>query len=125
MRRRIAVVDDDADSRLLVQVMLEDAYVLDVYETGSAALAGMVAAPPDLVLLDLSLPDLEGTEVLRRIRGNAVLHGLRVVALTAQSIRGDRERYLGMGFNGYLTKPITGDGQLLPVIERLLAGRAA
>ena len=67
-RHRIAVVEDNPDNRLLLQALLEDRYDIDEYEDGPSALAGLAAAAPALVLLDISLPGMDGSEVLRRIR---------------------------------------------------------
>jgi two-component system, cell cycle response regulator DivK len=120
---RIALVEDNADNRLLARAILEDRYDVDEYENGAAALAGMKDAPPALVLLDISLPGMDGTEVLTHIRGDDVLGTLPVVALTAHAMAGDREKYLGLGFDAYVTKPIVDEQLLLDEIERLLQDR--
>ena len=125
MKQRIAVVEDSADNSMLVRVMLEDAYELEIYETGTEGLIRISASRPDLVLLDLSLPDIGGREVLLRIRANPALTGLPVIALTAQAIRGDRLNYIALGFDGYLCKPVTHDAELYEVIRRLLPLRVA
>ena len=117
---RIALVEDNADNRLLVHAILEDLYEIDDYESGSEALAGLQARPPSLVLLDISLPAMDGTEVLKRMRANSRLSTIPVVALTAHAMAGDRERFLGMGFDAYVTKPIIDDSGLRAEIERLL-----
>lgn len=117
---RIALVEDNADNRLLVHAILEDLYEIDEYETGSDALAGLRAKPPSLVLLDISLPAMDGTEVLRRLRADQHLRTLPVIALTAHAMAGDREKFLDMGFDAYVTKPIIDESVLLAEIERLL-----
>lgn len=118
--RRIAVVEDNADNRLLVRAILEDSYVIIEFETGSAALAGLKDSGPDLILLDISLPEMDGTEVLRAIRADSALRDLPVIALTAHAMAGDRERFLAEGFDDYLTKPIMDENVLIRSIERLL-----
>lgn len=123
--RVIAVVEDNADNRLLVDAILGDRYVLCEYATGSDALAGMAASRPDLVLLDVSLPGMDGLEVLARIRLAPALRGVPVVALTAHAMAGDRERYLSAGFDGYVPKPIVDERALIDVVERLLARGAS
>lgn len=120
--KTIAVVEDNPDNRLLVQVMLEPAYHIAEYETGVAALAGIQKNIPDLVLLDVSLPEMDGTEVLRRIRADARLQKLPVIALTANAMSGDREKYLAAGFDDYVAKPIVDEAVLLGAIQRHLAG---
>jgi len=119
----IAVIEDNADNRLLIDAMLGDLYLLDEYATGTEALAGMPVRPPALVLLDVSLPGMDGVEVLAGIRRNAVLQDVPVVAVTAHAMAGDRERYLAAGFDGYVPKPIVDEHVLIDTIERLLPGR--
>jgi len=119
-RRRIAVVEDNPDNRLLVQAILEDRYDLSEYETGSEAVAGLAADRPDLVLLDISLPEMDGTEVLQWIRLQEGLKDVPVVALTAHAMTGDRDKFLREGFDDYVTKPILDEAVLLETIERWL-----
>jgi two-component system cell cycle response regulator DivK len=118
--KTIAVVEDNADNRLLLSAMLAGQYRVVEYTTGPEALAGMRRGRPDLVLLDISLPGMDGTELLRHIRAEPALHGLPVVALTAHAMAGDRERYLGLGFDHYLAKPIVDEADLLGALARLL-----
>jgi two-component system cell cycle response regulator DivK len=116
----VAVVEDNADNRLLLQAILGDRFDLEEYENGADALRAIEAKRPDLVLLDISLPDMDGTEILQRIRANASLRDLPVIALTAHAMTGDRERFLAAGFDDYITKPIIDETQLFSSIERLL-----
>ena len=120
MSARIAVIEDNPDNRLLVQALLEDLYELTEYETGTEAVDGLADDRPDLVLLDISLPEMDGTEVLAWIREQEALEGLPVIALTAHAMAGDREKYLSLGFDDYLTKPIVDEAVLLETIERWL-----
>lgn len=119
-RPRLAVVEDNPDNRLLLSALLEDAYELDEYVDGTEALAGIPARPPALVLLDISLPGMEGPEVLRRLRADPALAAIPVIALTAHAMAGDRERYLGLGFDSYVTKPIVDESLLFTAIQELL-----
>lgn len=121
MKARIALVEDNADNRLLVQAILEDLYDVDEYETGASALVGLEDQRPDLVLLDISLPGMDGTEVLATIRRNDGLKDLPVIALTAHAMAGDREKYLGLGFDDYITKPILDESVLIETIEKWLS----
>lgn len=118
--KKIAVVEDNPDNRLLVQVILEQFYQVVEYESGPAALEGLPKENVDLVLLDISLPEMDGTEVLRRLRADERLRALPVIALTAHAMSGDREKYLAAGFNEYVTKPIVDENILLDAIQRLL-----
>jgi CheY-like chemotaxis protein len=118
--RTIAVVEDNADNRLLLQAILDGAYTLVEYDNGVDALAGLSASLPELVLLDISLPGMDGNEILARIRADERLRHLPVIALTAHAMSGDREKYLAAGFNDYITKPIVDETILLGAIARWL-----
>ncbi len=120
----VAVVEDNADNRLLLQAILDGLYDVVEYENGVDALAGLAAKLPDLVLLDISLPGMDGNEILARIRADEQLRRLPVIALTAHAMAGDREKYLAAGFNDYITKPIVDETLLLRAIETwIVAGR--
>ncbi len=124
MTPKIAVVEDNLDNRLLVQAILDDRYEISEYENGMEVLDGLPDNIPDLVLLDISLPGMDGTEVLEWIRSQEALRDLPVIALTAHAMSGDREKYLEMGFDEYVTKPIVDEEVLVGAIERLLAKSA-
>lgn len=102
----ILIADDRASSRELLRVILERVGY-DVLEAadGEAALDLIRTGAPDLVLLDLQMPKLDGLAVLQAVRGEARFARLPVVALTASAMRGDRERILEAGFTGYVAKP--------------------
>jgi two-component system cell cycle response regulator DivK len=119
-RKRIAVVEDNRDNRLVIRAIVDGRYDLIEYGTGADALAGIRRDPPDLVLLDISLPAMDGTEVLRRLRDDPALAGLPVIALTAHAMRGDRERLFAAGFDEYVAKPIIDEEGLLAAIEHWL-----
>ena len=116
----VAVVEDNSDNRLLVRAMLEDDYDIDEYENGADALQGFRRRQPALILLDISLPGMDGGQVLAAIRVDAALRALPVVALTAHAMAGDREKYLSAGFDDYVAKPIVDERVLLGTIERLM-----
>lgn len=117
----VAVVEDNADNRLLLQAILDGLYDVVEYENGVDALAGLSAKLPDLVLLDISLPGMDGNEILARIRADERLRKLPVIALTAHAMAGDREKYLTAGFNDYITKPIVDETLLLNAMEKWIA----
>ena len=124
MKPKIAVVEDNLDNRLLVQAILDDEYEISEYESGQEVLDGLADNVPDLVLLDISLPGMDGTEVLQWVRSQDDLKRLPVIALTAHAMAGDREKYLQMGFDEYVTKPIVDEDVLLGAIQRLLTRSA-
>ncbi|MCH7562389.1 MAG: response regulator [Gemmatimonadetes bacterium] len=121
MKLRIAVVEDNPDNRMLVEAILDEVYDIVEFETGRQAVAELVEAEPDLILLDISLPEMDGTEVLEWIREQESLAALPVIALTAHAMAGDREKYLNLGFDDYLTKPIIDETVLMGAIERCLS----
>jgi CheY-like chemotaxis protein len=118
--KTLALVEDNKDNRLLIQAFLSDKYAIVEYENGPAALEGIAASVPDLVLLDISLPGMDGLEILKRLRAEERFRTLPIIALTAHAMTGDRERFLGAGFNDYIAKPIVDEGLLHAAIERLL-----
>ncbi len=120
MSHKVAVVEDNPDNRMLVQALLEDRYDLSEYETGVEAVEGLPDDIPDLVLLDISLPEMDGTEVLAWLRTQDALKDIPVIALTAHAMAGDREKYLSIGFDDYVTKPIVDEDVLIDAIERCL-----
>jgi CheY-like chemotaxis protein len=120
----IALVEDNPDNRLLVRVLLEDQYRIEEYETGTAAIDAFGAWVPDLVLLDISLPGMDGPEVLERMKADPRLRNVPVIALTAHAMAGDREKFLGQGFDDYVTKPIVDPTALMDAISRGLASQS-
>jgi CheY-like chemotaxis protein len=122
--KKIAVVEDNPDNRLLVRVILDSLYEVTEYETGSSALEGLQNNLPDLVLLDVSLPEMDGTEVLRRIRNDARLRELPVIALTAHAMATDRDKFLAAGFDDYVSKPIIDENLLLDAIKAKLSAKS-
>jgi len=120
MNATIAIVEDSADSRLLLNAILDGIYELREYESGAAALEGMSHDVPELVLLDISLPGMDGLEVLRRMKQHPRLAHVPVVALTAHAMNGQRETYLAAGFDEYVAKPIVDEEELLGTIRRCM-----
>src|SRR5437667_12123101 len=100
--KKIAVVEDNPDNQLLVRAILSEQYDVTSYETGQAALEGLPKDQTDLVLLDISLPEMDGNEVLRRIRADPALGQVRGVALAAHAGAGERARCPGDGSRDYV-----------------------
>ena len=122
-RGRIALVEDNEDNRLLARVVLGERFTVEEYATGVEALAGIAHSRPDLVLLDVSLPGMDGLEVLAALRRIPDLGGLPVVALIAHAMPGDREHLFAAGFDDYVSKPILDPPGLMRRIERLLGDK--
>lgn len=123
-RATIAVVEDNEDNRLLMRALLEERFHVREYPDGSSALAGVLEVQPDLVLLDLALPGMDGLEVMRRLRALAD-RPLIIVAVTAHAMLGDRERLLEAGFDHYASKPIVEADRFLDTLGSLIEGREA
>lgn len=92
-------MEDNADTRLLLHAILEELYDIVMYTTGFEALEGLRKESPDLILLDISLPGMDGLEVLTHLRADSRLSSLPVIALTAHAMTGDREKYVAAGFS--------------------------
>ena len=120
MNPRVAVVEDNPDNRMLVEALLEDRYDLAEYETGIDAVEGLPHNIPELILLDISLPEMDGTEVLAWLKTHEKLKDVPVIALTAHAMAGDREKFLSIGFDEYVIKPILDEDLLIDAIERCL-----
>jgi CheY-like chemotaxis protein len=117
---RILVADDNAASRELIREVLEvSGYEVVEAADGQEAVSRARESPPDLALVDIQMPRLDGFGVLRELRADPRLSGLNIVALTAFAMQGDRERALEAGFDGYITKPVD-IAALRREIEKLL-----
>jgi CheY-like chemotaxis protein len=116
--KTLLVVDDEPANVELIRMIVEDA-ALEVRfvsaRNGEEALARVREATPDLVLMDLMMPVLDGWEATRRLKADPATARIRVVALTAQAMPGDRAHALAAGCDDYITKPID-----VRMIRRLL-----
>jgi two-component system cell cycle response regulator DivK len=106
--RRILVVEDNPLNLKLVRDVLRFAgHVVMEAHSGEEGLSVLHEVPPDLVLMDLQLPGIDGAETLRRMRQGGLAPDVPVVAVTAFAMAGDRERAALAGFDGYIEKPIS------------------
>lgn len=107
-RERIAIVEDDPDLATTLGIALErEGFLVSCYLTGREGLEGILGSPPDLVLLDLNLPDLDGLSVCREVRGTSAVHDLPIIMLTARVEESDRVLGLDLGADDYVTKPFS------------------
>jgi two-component system, cell cycle response regulator DivK len=102
----LIVEDNEKNMKLFRDVLMASGHRTLEASTGGQAVELATAHSPDLVLMDIQLPDIGGVEALGRLRADERTASLPVVALTAQAMDGDRERFLAAGFNGYLSKPV-------------------
>jgi len=120
--KSILVVEDVELNRDLLAQLLEDDYRLLFASDGEAALALAAADRPDLILMDLSLPVMDGWEAMRRLKADAALASIPVIALSAHAMKSHEDRARESGCDDFLTKPID-DALLFAAIERFLAPR--
>jgi two-component system cell cycle response regulator DivK len=104
--RILVVEDNEKNMKLFRDVLVATGYRTLEATTGIQAVDMASEHMPDLVLMDIQLPDLDGVQALHRLRADARTARIPVLALTAQAMRGDRERFLAAGFDGYLSKPV-------------------
>ena len=117
---RILHVEDNSDNRMLVRRVLEaEGYEVVEASNGTQALACLDSQAIDLALMDINMPDIDGYTLATRIRGTPRFASLPILAMTANVMRGDRERSLQAGCDGYIQKPIDID-MLSYQLERFL-----
>ena len=122
MPRAWVVEDNDVNFELVDFLLGEAGWSIERARDGAELvrlLAG--AASPDVVLLDMNLPDVSGTELAARLRAHARLGRVPIVALTAHAMRGDRERFLAAGCDAYVAKPIDAR-ELMATLDSFLGG---
>ncbi len=106
----ILYIEDNPENRLLVRRVLEsEGYTVVEATDGPAGLEAARQSPPDLILLDINLPEIDGYQMVGRLRSVPGLSTVPIIALTANVMRGDRERTLAAGCDGYIQKPIDVD----------------
>ncbi|MDY0744299.1 CHASE domain-containing protein [Paucibacter sp. R3-3] len=121
-RRRIVYIEDNEMNAELMRGALEQRPLIDlqVFETGLAGLEAVLAAPPDLLLLDMQLPDIDGLDVLRRLRARWPAQTLPVVVVSANAVQAQIDASAAAGAQHYLTKPLDVRA-LLALLDQLLA----
>ena len=123
---RILYVEDNDDNVYMLKLRFEllDGFEVLVAEDGEAGCAKAIAENPDLILMDLDLPVVDGWEASRRLKNNPATHDIPIIALTAHAMSGSREKALAAGCDDFDTKPIDFD-RLLEKISRLLVSSKA
>ena len=102
----LVVEDNERNMKLFRDVLQASGFRTLEATTGERAVELVFEHRPDLVLMDIQLPDIDGIEALQRVRADEGFASVPVLALTAQAMEGDRERFLAAGFDGYLSKPV-------------------
>ncbi len=119
MKKKILIVEDNADLLKVLQLLLKDSYESIAAMKGRQAVDIAVAERPDLILLDIVLPDMNGLEIARLIRQHPVTQSMPILAMTAKVSRIDEEDCILSGCDDFIAKPFTFE-QLRPRIEKLL-----
>jgi two-component system, cell cycle response regulator DivK len=117
--KKILVVEDVEFNRDLIVQLLEDHYEVLTAADGAEGLQLAARERPDLILMDLSLPVIDGWEATRRIKANTALQAIPIIALSAHAMMGDQEKALQSGCNDYLSKPLDED-LLFAMLTRFL-----
>lgn len=124
MSATILYIEDNPQNMRLVRKMLKvGGYAMIEAVDGISGLEAARETRPDVILVDINLPDIDGTEVTARLKADPELAHIPVIALTANAMFGDRERFLDAGCDGYLAKPIS-KKELLGVVDQYLAAAA-
>jgi len=113
MSKRILYIEDNPENRLLMRrVLMAEGYDVEEASDGNSGLQKAAESPPDLILMDINLPEIDGYEVTARLKQLSNMTGVPIIAVTANVMKGDREKTLAAGCDGYIQKPI--DIDLLP-----------
>jgi two-component system cell cycle response regulator DivK len=118
----LVVEDNEKNMKLFRDVLAATGFRTLEATTGGEAVNMASEHTPDLVLMDIQLPDLDGVQALRRLRASERTATIPVLALTAQAMRGDRERFLAEGFDGYVSKPVN-VRELIGIVRQHCEGR--
>lgn len=120
---RILIVDDNATNlKLVAYLMKANGYAVDTALEAEAALDAIARHPPDVILMDIQLPGIDGLELTRRLKADPDTRDIVIIAVTAYAMKGDLDKALAAGCDDYITKPI--DTRSLPeTIARHLANR--
>ncbi len=125
MAERILVVDDDIDSLKLISLLLQrQGYEVTAASNGTQAIARAAAERPDLIILDVMMPDLDGYEICRRLRANPITQPIPIIMFTAKTLIDDKVQGFEAGADDYLSKP-THPAELASRVEALLSRSAA
>ena len=114
------IIEDNNDNMVLITRLLEKSGYLTLKAmTGQKGFEMARQKRPDFIILDIQLPDIDGTEVLQKIRSSDIGHSIPVIAMTSYAMSGDREKLLSAGCDGYIEKPID-PGLVISQIQRVL-----
>lgn len=106
-KKKVLIVEDnDQNMELFRDLLTSNGYTVIEASDGEMALSKMRSETPDLILMDIQLPKVDGIQAAGRLRANASTRNIIIIAITAHAMKGDREGFLQAGFNDYIAKPI-------------------
>ncbi|TAL24947.1 MAG: response regulator [Nitrospirae bacterium] len=123
MSEKILIAEDNENNRKLISdILVYYGYEVVEAKDGAEAVEMVAGEKPDLILMDIQMPVMDGLTALKIIRNDLKMKGVKIIALTSFAMKGDRERFLKVGFDDYITKPI--DTRILPgIVKNILAGK--
>jgi CheY-like chemotaxis protein len=106
-RKKILIVEDNTETQLILKIYLRDYYDIDTVQNALEALKYIRKNTYDLIILDINLPgDMDGNDVIVKVRTDPKFRSIPILVVTAYALKGDREKFLARGANGYLAKPV-------------------
>ena len=122
MKPKVLLVEDNQmNSRLVEYVLERDGFDVSVMDSAEDAVLAAGDDPPDVILMDIQLPGMDGLEATRRLKGKEATASIPILAITAHAMRGDEERILAAGCQGYISKPIN-TRELAETVRSYLGG---
>jgi CheY-like chemotaxis protein len=106
-RKRILIIEDNTETQLILKIYLRDFYEIDTVYTAVEGLKKIEKKRYNLIVVDINLPgELDGNDVIRKLKKEPKHKSIPILVITAYALKGDKEKYLSMGANGYLSKPV-------------------
>jgi CheY-like chemotaxis protein len=119
-KKKILIIEDNIETQLIFKIYLRDKYLLEIADTAEKGLELLNKDLFDVLLLDINLPgDLSGEDVIKKVKKDYKLEKIPVVVVTAYALKGDREKYLGLGADEYVPKPVT-KSTLLGIVDKYM-----
>ena len=120
-RKKVLIVEDNTETQLILKIYLRDYYEIDTVQDASGALKNISKYKYDLIILDINLPgEMDGNDVIVRIKDDPEFRSIPILVVTAYALKGDKEKFLAMGANGYLAKPVD-KKEILRTTKELIA----
>ncbi len=119
-RKKILIIEDNAETQLILKIYLRDFYDVDTVETGTEGLQKISKNGYSLIILDINLPGgVDGNDIIKKLKKDPKYKQLPILVVTAYALKGDKEKYLAMGANGYLSKPVN-KNEIVKIAQELI-----